>query len=107
MNIVEAVFQKTKIFNFFLMRTTLHFEGRTKKREREREKEKRTGNICKGTPDIEFEQDWSIGLAATLHDRQKIKKYISSFKDFPGKSRWCHIVGLRMYYKYTKFEQNR
>ena len=52
-------FQKTKIFNFFLIWTTLHFEGRSKKE---------TGNICKGTPDIEFEQDWSVGLGATLVD---------------------------------------
>ena len=25
-----------------------------------------------GTPDIEFEQDWSVGLDATLRERQKI-----------------------------------
>ena len=66
-----------------------------------------TGNICKGTPDIEFEQDWSVGLAATLRDRQKIKNYFSSFKDISGKSRRCHILGLRMYYKPTEFKQNR
>ena len=66
MKIVEAVFQKTNIFNFFLMWTILNFEGRSKKKE--------TGNICKGPPDIEFEQDWSVGLGATLRDRQKIKK---------------------------------
>ena len=79
MKIVEAAFQKTKIFNFFLMWTTLHFEGWSKK--------KKTGNICKGTPDIEFEQDWSVGISATLRDRQKIKNYFSSYKDFSGKSR--------------------
>ena len=44
MKILEAVFQKTKIFNFFLKKTTLNLEGRSKKKE--------TGNICKGTPDI-------------------------------------------------------
>ena len=74
MKIVETVSQKTKIFNFFLMWTTPNFEGRSKKRE--------TGNICKRTPDIEFEQDWSVGLGATLCDRQKIKNYFSSLKDF-------------------------
>ena len=52
-----------------------------------RKKRKETGNICKWTPDIEFEQDWSVGLRATLRDRQKIKNYFSSFKDFFGKSR--------------------
>ena len=48
---------------------------------------KKTGNICKGALDFEFEQDWSVGLGATLRERQKIKNYISSFKDFLGKSR--------------------
>ena len=52
------------------------------KKERKRE----TGNICKGTPDIEFEQDWSVGLDASLRERQKIKNYFSSFKDFSGES---------------------
>ena len=35
MKIVEAVFQKTKIFNFFLMWNTLHFEGRSKNKRQE------------------------------------------------------------------------
>ena len=47
-----------------------------------------------GTPDIEFEQDWSVGLGATLRERQKIKNYFSSFKDFFGESRLCHSVGF-------------
>ena len=50
-----------------------------------RSKKKETGNICKGTPDIEFEQDWSADLGATLRERQKIKNYSSSFRDFFGK----------------------
>ena len=45
-----------------------------------------SGNICKGTPDIEFEQDCSVGLGATLPEGQKIKNYFSSFKDFYGES---------------------
>ena len=81
MKIVEAVFQKTKIFYFFLMWTTLHFEGRSKTKEGE------TGNICKGTPDIEFGQDWSVGLGTTLRDKEKIENYFSSFEDFFGESR--------------------
>ena len=36
---------------------------------------KQAEDICKGTPDIEFEQDWSVGLDATLRERQKIKNY--------------------------------
>ena len=43
--------------------TTLNFEGRSKKK---------AGNICNGTPDIEFEQDWSVGLGTILADGQKI-----------------------------------
>ena len=64
------------------MWTTLHFEGRSGKKKRDRQ----TGNICKGTPDIEFEEDWSVGLDATLSERQKIKNYFSSFKNFSGES---------------------
>ena len=40
---------------------TLNFEGSRKRKER-------AGDICKGTPDIEFEQDWSVGFDATLSD---------------------------------------
>ena len=32
------------------------------------------GGNCKTTLNIEFEQDWSVGLGATLGDGQKIKK---------------------------------
>ena len=63
--------------------------------------------MYKGTPDIEFEQDGSVGLGAILAYEQKIKKYLSSLRDISGKSRYCHIVGLRMCYKPTKFNQNR
>ena len=49
-------------------------------------KKKETGNICNGTPDIEFEHDWSVGLGATLRDRHKINNYFYSFKDFSGES---------------------
>ena len=62
------------------MLTTLNFEGRSKTK-------KWAGDICKGTPDIEFEQDWSVGLGATSCDRQRIKNYFSTVKDFSGKSR--------------------
>ena len=31
-------------------------------------------DICKGTPDIEFEQYWSVGLGAILANGKKIKK---------------------------------
>ena len=93
MKIVEAVFQKTKIFHFFLMLTTLHFESRSKKKQK-RKKKKGDRKYLQGDPDIEFEQDWSVGLDATLRERQKIKNYFSSFKDFPGKADGVILLGF-------------
>ena len=63
------------------MWTTLNFGGSSKKRKEQAE------DISKGTPDIEFEQDGSVGLGAILTDAQKIKNYLSSFRDFAWKSR--------------------
>ena len=80
MKIVWAIFEKMKIFNFFHMWTTLNFDGRSRTR-------KETGDILKGTLDIEFERDWSVNLGATLGGGQKIKNYFSSFRNFSGKSR--------------------
>ena len=97
--IIRVIFEKIEILHFFLCELPSILRVDRKKRE--------TGNICKGTPDIEFEQDWSVSLGATLRDKQKIKNYFSSFKDFFGKSRQWHIVGLRMYCRHTKFIQNR
>ena len=56
---------------------------------KERERERETGNICKGTPDIQ-----SVGLGATLRDRQKIKNCFSSFKDFLGKADSVILLGF-------------
>ena len=70
-----------------------------------RKRKEQAEDICKGTPDIEFEQDWSVGLGAIVVDGKKIKNYFSSFKDFSRESRRCHIVGLRMYYKHTKLNK--
>ena len=71
------------------MWSTLNFEGRSKTK-------KQAGDICKGTLDIECERDWPVGLCGRLGDGQKIKNYFSTFRDFFGKNRQCHIVGLRM-----------
>ena len=67
------------------MRTTLHFEGRSKKKE--------TGNICKGTPDIEFEQDWLVDLGATLRDR-KLKTIFLVSRIFPEKADSVILLGF-------------
>ena len=32
----------------------------------DRKWKKQTGDVCKGTQDVECEQDWSVGLGATL-----------------------------------------
>ena len=83
------------------MRTTLNFRGRGKTK-------KTAPDIYEWTLHIEFERDRLIGLGATLGgDGQKIKNYFSSFRDFFGKTRCCHILGLRMFYKPIKFNQNR
>ena len=67
----------------------------------------RSTHICKGTLNTKFKRDWPVGLGAMLGDGQKVKNDLSSFRDFTGKSGYCHVVGLRMYYKLTKFNQNR
>ena len=45
------------------------------------------GDNYNSTLNIEFEQDWSFTLGVTLGDRYKIKNYVSSFRDFSGRSR--------------------
>ena len=44
---------------------------------------------------MEFEQDWSVGLGATLHDRQKTKNDFSSFKDLSGKDDSAMLLFLK------------
>ena len=60
--IVRAIFQKIKILIFFLCELPLIL-GLARKRKKQAE------DICRGAPDIEFEQDWSVGLGATLGNR--------------------------------------
>ena len=72
--------RKSKCLNFFLCERPLIL-GVTRKRKEQKE------DICKRTPDIEFEQDWSVDLGVILVDGQKIKNYFSSFRDFSGKNR--------------------
>ena len=84
MKFVETIFQK-KNFELFSYVTTLNFEGRSKEKGRK---------YCKGTPDIEFEQHWSVGLGVTLRDRQKIKNYFSNLKDFPAKFASITLLGF-------------
>ena len=60
------------------MCTTLNFRAA-------RKREKQAGDIYKGTPDIEFEQDGSDGLGAILADGQKIKTIYLVSGIFSGK----------------------
>ena len=55
---------------------------------------KETGNICKGTPDIEFEQDWSVGLDATVRSvtYRKLKTILLVSSIFSGKA--DHVIFL-------------
>ena len=39
-------------------------------------------NISKETPNIEFEQDWSVCLGPKLRDKQKIKKLFFKYQGF-------------------------
>ena len=52
------------------------------------------GDNCKRTLNIEFEQDWSVGLGVILADGQKIENYFSSFRDFPGKADSVILLGF-------------
>ena len=77
MKIVKTIFEKTI---FFIMLTTINFEGRSKKKGR---------NICKLSPDIEFEQDWSVGLG---HGRAKVAHCVSLVGDVTSPTTAAHYV---------------
>ena len=92
--------KKSKVYFFSLCELPLILGVAPKRKEQ-------AEDICKETPDIEFEQDWAVGLGAILVHGKRIKNYFSSFRDFFGKSRRCHIIGFRMYCEPTKFDQFR
>ena len=70
------------------MWTTLRFEGSSKTR-------KMAGDVWKGTSDTEFEQeDWSVGLGATLGDGQKIKNIFLNSGIFQGKANSVILLGF-------------
>ena len=64
--IVRAIFEKIEILNFFFLCELPLILGVPRKWKEQAE------DIYKGTPDIEFEQDGSVGLGAILADGQKI-----------------------------------
>ena len=96
MKVIAAVFQKMKIFYFFLMGSTLNFGGRSKRK-------RRRVDICKGILYVEFERYRSLGLCARLRQatNRKCKPIFLASGIFPRKAE-CHIVGFQMYYKFKK-----
>ena len=100
MKIFGAIFWENENLKFFLMWTTFNFGDRSKTK-------KYAEDICRGTLGIKCERDRPVGLGAKLGDGLKIKNNFSSFRDFSGESRKCHIVGRPIYYKPRKFNQNR
>ena len=65
MKIVRAIFEKIEILNFFLMWTTLNIKVPLVLRVGRKWKW-RAGDNYKSILNIEFEQDWSFTLDATL-----------------------------------------
>ena len=61
---LKQVFRKKNLISIFCeLPLILNVDHKTKKKGEK---------ISKGTPNIEFEQDWSVGLGAKLRDKQKI-----------------------------------
>ena len=60
------------------------------------DRKKRSIYICKGTLDIEFERDWSVGLGATLDDatERKLKTIFLVSGIFPGKADSVILLGF-------------
>ena len=87
MKTVGAIFEKLKFLNFFIW-TSLNFEGRSKKK-------KRAEDNFKSALNIEFEQDLSVDLGATLGDRyKKIAYIILVTMIFPGKANSAILLGF-------------
>ena len=82
--IVQAVYQKTKILNFFLMWTTLNFEGRSKKK-------KETGNIGKGTLIWTRLVSW---FRRYVTWDSKLKTIFIVSRIFPGKADSVILLGV-------------
>ena len=61
--------------------------------DRKQKRKKKAENVCKGTPDIEFEQGWSVGLGSTLSDR-KLKTIFQVSRIFLGKADSVILLGF-------------
>ena len=59
-----------------------------------RKRKEPTEDIYKETPDIEFEQDGSVGIGAILADWQKIKNFYLISGIFPEKADSVILLGF-------------
>ena len=59
-----------------------------------RKRKEQAEDICKGTPDVEFEQDWSIGLGAVSADGQEFKTIFLVSGIFPVKANSVILLGF-------------
>ena len=89
----KIIFEKIEMFNFCLMWTTLHFEGRMKKKETKIKKENERQEILQGDSRYRI---WTrlVSWFRRYVTWQKIKNYFSSFKDFPGKADSVILLGF-------------
>ena len=85
----------TQVVSWFLLWTTLNIKvpfilrvGRKWKG--------RVGHNCERTLNIEFEQDWSVGVSATLGDvtHRKLKIFPGTRIFFPGKANSAILLGF-------------
>ena len=60
----------------------------------DRKRKNQTGDICKGTLDIECQRDYSVGLRATIGDKQKIKNYFLVSVIVSGKAEGIILLGF-------------
>ena len=86
-NRLEPFLRKSKFLIFFSCELPLILRV-------DRKRKKRAGDICKGTQDIEFERDRSVGLGATLSNVQKIKTIFLVSGIFPGKADSVILLGF-------------
>ena len=85
MKIVWALFEKMEIFIFTLCELPLIIRV-------DRKRKKRSGDICKGTQDVEFERDWSVRLVNLKLKKKRELRYLQGALDI--EIGWDWSVGL-------------
>ena len=85
--IVGAIFEKMKILNLFICELPLILRV-------DRKRKKPTRDICKGTLDIEFQRDWSVGQVLFQLIARKLKTIFLVSGIFPGKADSVILLGF-------------